>query len=54
MGSVFVFSFGLNNLNNGKLRGIKAMPAKDLTSDSDSMFASDRKACGNILATDIQ
>lgn len=54
MGSVYVFSFGLNNLNNGKLRGVKAMPAKDLTSDSNGTFASDRKAYENILATDIQ
>ena len=30
------------------------MPAKDLTSDSDSSFASDRKAYANILAVDIQ
>ena len=48
MGSVVLFSFGLNNLNNGKLRGVKVMPAKDLTSDSDSMFASDRKAYENM------
>jgi hypothetical protein len=50
MGSVFVFSLALNNLNNGKLRGVKAVPAKDLTSNSDSMFASDRK----VYATDIR
>jgi hypothetical protein len=55
MGSMYVFSFNLNsrtNLNNGRLSGVKAMPAKDLTSDSDSAFASDRKAYANILATD--
>ena len=51
MSSVYVFNFGLNNLNNGKLSGVKAMPAKDLTSDADSSFASDRKAYANILAT---
>ena len=51
MSSVYVFNFGLNNLNNGRLSGVKAMPAKDLTSDADSSFASDRKAYANILAT---
>ncbi len=30
------------------------MPAKDLTSDANSSFASDRKVCANILAVDIQ
>jgi len=49
---MFTFSFGLNNLNNGRLTGVKAMPAKDLNSDSNGSFASDRKAYANILATD--
>jgi len=53
MSGVFTFQFGLNNLNNGKLNGVKAMPAKDLNSDSDSSFASDRKAYANLLAVDI-
>lgn len=48
----YVFSFGLNNLNNGTLRGIKSMPTKDLSSDADSSFAADRKAYANILDTD--
>ena len=52
MSGVYVFSFGLNNLNNGRLTGVKAMPAKDLTSDADSSFASDRRAYENILAVD--
>ena len=52
MSSMFVFNFGLNNLNNGRLTGVKAMPAKDLSSDADSSFASDRKVYANILATD--
>lgn len=51
MSSVYVFSFGLNNLNNNRLSAIKAMPTKDLTSDPDSSFASDRKAYANILST---
>ena len=46
---VFNFKLNLNHLNNAKLRGVKAMPAKDLTSDSDGAFASDRKANENIL-----
>lgn len=49
---MFVFNFGLNNLNNGKLTGVKAMPAKDLSSDADSSFASDRRAYANLIATD--
>jgi len=49
---MFTFSFGLNNLNNGRLSGVKAMPAKDLSSDADGGFASDRKAYANIYATD--
>jgi hypothetical protein len=49
MGSIYVFSFNLNNANNGKLKGVKAMPSKDLTSDSAGGFASDRKAYANIL-----
>jgi len=52
MSGVYVFSFGLNNLNNGRLTGVKAMPAKDLTSDADSSFAADRRAYENILAVD--
>ena len=53
MSGMFVFSFNLNHPNNGRLRGVKAMPAKDLTSDSDGAFASDRKAYENILATNV-
>jgi hypothetical protein len=49
MSGVFTFQFGLNNLNNGRLNGVKAMPAKDLNSDSNSSFASDRKAYANLL-----
>lgn len=52
MSGVYVFNFGLNNLNNGTLRGVKAMPLKDLNSDADSSFAADRRAYENILATD--
>jgi len=48
---MFTFSFGLNNLNNGRLTGIKAMPLKDLTSDADGSFSADRKAHTNIFAT---
>ena len=51
---MYVFSFNLNsrtNLNNGMLNGVKSMPAKDLTSESDGAFAADRKAYANILAT---
>jgi len=45
----YVFSFGLNlnNQNNGSLRGIKAMPLKDLNSDADSSFSADRQAYAN-------
>lgn len=50
---MFVFNFGLNNLNNGTLRGTKAMPAKDLSSDADSGFASDRRVYENILSTNL-
>jgi len=49
---MFTFSFGLNNLNNGRLTGVKAMPAKDLSSDADGSFSADRKAYANIFATD--
>ena len=44
MSSVYVFDYNLNNTNNGVLTGTKAMPLKDLNSDSDSSFAADRKA----------
>jgi len=36
--------FSYNDLNNGMLRGIKAMPAKDLTSDGTAAFSTDRHA----------
>lgn len=49
---MYVFSFGLNNINNGILTGVKAMPAKDLSSDANSSFASDRRAYANLIATD--
>lgn len=47
----YVFSFGLNrnNTNNGVLRGVKAMPLKDLNSDADSSFSADRQAYANIM-----
>lgn len=32
----------LNGLNNGTLRGVRAMPIKDTTSDGDASFATDR------------
>jgi hypothetical protein len=48
----FGFSFNLNHLNNAKLNGVNAMPAKDLTSDSDNSFALDRKAYMNYIATE--
>ena len=51
MSGGYVFSFNLNNINNGKLRGIHAMPSKDLTSDSDGSFASDRKVYANTFNT---
>lgn len=50
---MFMFNFGLNNLNNGRLRGVKAMPAKDLNSDADSSFAADRRAYENIMSVDL-
>ena len=48
----YVFSFGLNrnNTNNGQLRGIKAMPLKDLNSDSNSSFSADRQAYANLTS----
>lgn len=52
MDSVYTFDFNLNNTNNGVLRGVKAMPLKDLNSDADGSFASDRKAYANMLAVD--
>ena len=51
MSGVHAFQFQLNNLNNGKLNGVKAMPSKDSTSDSDGSFAADRKAYASELAT---
>jgi hypothetical protein len=52
MSGVYVFSFNLNNINNGVLNAEKAMPLKDLNSDADSSFAADRKAYANILAVE--
>ena len=54
MSSVHAFDYGLNNTNNGVLSGIKAMPLKDLNSDSDSSFAADRKAYANMVAASAQ
>jgi hypothetical protein len=51
MSGVHAFSFQLNNQNNGSLSGVKAMPLKDLNSDSDGSFSSDRKAYANMMAT---
>ena len=46
-----MFSFNLNINNNGLLNGVKAMPLKDLSSDSDGSFSSDRRAYEHIHAT---
>lgn len=51
---MYVFNFGLNNLNNGSLTGVKVMPAKDLTSDADSSFASDRRVYENTVNTNLK
>jgi hypothetical protein len=50
MSGVHAFQFNLSNLNNGRLSGVKSMPAKDFTSGSDGSFAADRKAYANELA----
>jgi len=50
---MFAFRYNLNHLNNGRLNGVNAMPAKDLTSESDGSFAADRKAYSNIVAINI-
>jgi hypothetical protein len=52
MSGVHTFSFQLNNANNGLLSGVKAMPLKDLNSDSAGSFSADRKAYANILAAE--
>ena len=52
MSGVHAFSFNLNINNNGLLRGQKAMPLKDLNSDADSSFASDRRVYENIQAVE--
>ena len=52
MSHIFAFRFNLKHLNNGRLSGVNAMPAKDLTSESDGAFAADRKAYANILSVD--
>ena len=52
MSGVYTFGFNLNNLNNAVLTGVKAMPMKDLNSDSNSSFASDRRAFTNMIADD--
>lgn len=48
----YVFSFGLNrnNENNGRLRGVKVMPLKDLSSDADGSFSADRQAYANLMS----
>jgi hypothetical protein len=46
--NIFAFRFNLKHLNNGQLSGVNAMPAKDLTSNSDGTFAADRKAYANL------
>lgn len=48
----YVFSFGLNrnNVNNGVLRGVKAMPLKDLNSDADGSFSADRQSYANLMS----
>ena len=35
--------FAINNINNGTLSAVKAMPQKDITSDGNSSFAMDRQ-----------
>ena len=50
---MFNFRYNLKHLNNARLSGVNAMPAKDLTSESDGAFAADRKAYSNIVATNI-
>lgn len=47
---MYVFSFNLNISNNGALKGVKAMPLKDLNSDADGSFSADRRAYENIQA----
>lgn len=46
------FDYNLNNLNNAVLTGVKAMPLKDLNSDSNNSFAVDRKAYSNTVKVD--
>lgn len=50
---MFNFRYNLKHLNNGLMSGVNAMPAKDLTSESDGAFAADRKAYSNLVATNI-
>ncbi len=50
MSGVHAFSYQLNNTNNGLLSGAKAMPLKDLNSDSTGSFSADRRAYANILS----
>jgi hypothetical protein len=49
---MFQFRYNLKHLNNGVLNGVNAMPAKDLTSESEGSFATDRKVYSNIVSTD--
>jgi len=49
---MFRMMLSLNDINNGALNGIKAMPQKDSTSDSDSTFAMGRQKFVNTYSTD--
>lgn len=40
---MYRFMFSINNINNGALQGIKAMPNKDSTSDNTSSFSMGRQ-----------
>jgi hypothetical protein len=44
MPAIYRSMFAINDINNGKLSAIKAMPQKDSTSDGDSTFSVDRRA----------
>lgn len=46
MSNIFNFNW---NLNNSVLKGVKAMPLKDLNSDNDGTFSADRRAYENMV-----
>lgn len=57
MPAIFRSMFAINNINNGALSAVKAMPQKDITSDGDTSFALSRQYYMSTLqnnATSIQ